>query len=294
MKWKNIANPGYIFKDGSKITQRRDAEEFFCYRFWLKKHPKHIEDNSIIVSEDHYILCKLNLDKDWINYLSTAQDSRIPVSEDIHIKESDNGSIIEEEVTNYKSWCYDEKNKLYWVNARNIYSVLSLFGNKAVIPVGNKFIKWGPVGVKECFCVSTDTGRYECCGVINSNSVTLRNIIFHAMTHSDDMKLCMVDLKLSEFSRYKGMNNVVGVANNTREAAELLRLCREVMQKRNQQNADRYITDFVDYKPQKDTGKVSIYGREFDADTKFPVEIGGEKTEMTAKEILEWIENNYK
>lgn len=293
MEWKDL-QVGYKFEDGSTIKQLRHPEEFFCYRFWLKDHPKNIKDNSITVSEDHYILCELNVPSNWINYLSTTQPVKIPVSEDIHVYENESGNIVEEQVTNYKSWCLDESKKQYWLNAKNIFTLLSLFGNRKIKPVGNKFLSWEPAGFRQCFCVSTDTGRYKCCGVINSNSVTLRNIIFHALTHSDDMKLCMVDLKLSEFSRYKVMNNVVGVANTTREAAELLRLCREVMQKRNQQNADRFITDFVDYKPKKPTNKVSIYGREFDEGTMFPVEVGGEKKEMSAKEILEWVENNYK
>lgn len=293
MEWKDL-QVGYKFEDGSTVTQLRCPEEFFCYRFWLKDHPKSVKDNSITVSEDHYILCELNVPSNWINYLSTTQPVKIPVSEDIHVYENESGNIVEEQVTNYKSWCFDESKKQYWLNAKNIFTLLSLFGNRKIKPVGNKFLSCEPAGFRQCFCVSTDTGRYKCCGVINSNSVTLRNIIFHALTHSDDMKLCMVDLKLSEFSRYKGMNNVVGVANTTREAAELLRLCREVMQKRNQQNADRFITDFVDYKPKKPTNKVSIYGREFDEDTMFPVEVGGEKKEMSAKEILKWVENNYK
>ena len=293
MKWKDL-QAGHEFEDGSTVTQLRHPEEFFCYRFWLKNYPKHVKDNYITVSEDHYILCELNIPGNWISYLSTIQPVRIPVSEDIHVYENESGNVVEEQVTNYKPWCFDKIKKQYWLNAKNIFTLLSLFGNRKVKPVGNKFLSWEPVGFKQCFCVSTDTGKYKCCGVINSNSVTLRNIIFHALTHSDDMKLCMIDLKLSEFSRYKGMNNVVGVANTTREAAELLRLCREVMQKRNQQNADRYITDFVDYDPKKPTKKVSIYGREFDEDTMFPVEIGGEKKEMSAKEILEWVKNNYK
>lgn len=294
MKWKEIET-NHIFEDGSVVTQVRSPERFFCYRFWLKKHPRDVKDNSITVSEDHYILCDLSrLSGDWISYISTTQPNEIPVVEDLHVYKDENGCFKPEvKPVKNKSWCFDEKRKLYWISAKNIFLILEKFGNKKIKPYGNKIIGWEAVGFKQCFCVSTDTGRYTCCGVVNSNSVTLRNIIFHALTHSDDIKIGLVDLKQSEFSRYKGMNNVVGVANSTREACELLRLAREIMQKRNLDNANKDITDFVDYDPKKPTNKISLFGREFDDSTTFEVEVGGEKKTMTADEILQYVEQNY-
>ena len=282
MQWKDI-QIGHTFFDGSCVTQKRIPENYFCYEFGIKHRP-------FVVSEEHYILCKLRgIKKEDIDFCAHKQNTIIPVIEDIHVMPD---KTVKSTIVKAKTW-HTDKN-LYWLAARNIYALLYQYGNHKVVPVGSKFTHWKPVGEKPCFCVSTTTGEYKCCGVINSNSVALRDIIFHSLTHSDELKLCMVDLKLSEFTRYKGMNNVVGVANSVREAAELLRLCREVMQKRNKLNADRGLTDFADYKPKDPTNKISIFGRQFDEDTIFPVEIGGEKKEMTAKEILEWTEKNYK
>lgn len=119
-------------------------------------------------------------------------------------------------------------------------------------------------------------------------SVTLRDIILHSLTHSDDIVWGGIDLKLSEFERYKSVKGCVGIANTIKEAAELLRMAREVMQKRNKFNAEHNLVDFADYKPSKPTDIIRIFGREFQEDTQFEVMINGEEKQMTAKEFLEW------
>lgn len=295
MFWKDL-EAGHKFKDGSILTQFHERHIARCYSFKMKFYRK-----PFTISEDHIVLCDLSrLDKETLDYVYNVAPHNIPVEEDIHFKKEYNGFIVEyDDVTKWDD--FHLRDNLYWLPANiafilhkkrvDVRLVHSLKENSYRT---RKIDKCWYAGEKECFCISTDTTRYEVCGVVSHNSVTLRNVTYHALTHSDDIKLCMVDLKFSEFYRYKEMNNVVGVANTVREAAELLRLCREVMQKRNKQNAERGLTDFADYKPTKATDKVSIYGREFNEDTVFQVEVGGEKKEMTAKEILEWVESNYK
>lgn len=294
MLWKDLKiEEDHVFEDGSVLTQIHETHNIFCYKFWLKKHPKHIKDNSITVSEDHYILCetKRELTKPWKEYILQYQEENIPKAANVHVSSENGEMAISEEAVEFDYW--DCGDSTYWLSAKNIFMLLNVFGKRFIKPVDNLFTKWEAVGEKECFCISTDLGKYKCCGVINHNSVAIRNIIFHALTHGEDVKIALVDLKVSEFAAYKGMNNVVGVANTTREACELLRLCREVMQKRNIENSKRGLTDIADYVPQKPTDRISLFGVEYPEDTVFDVEIAGEKKQMSLKEILEYVQKNY-
>lgn len=295
MKWGDLLNTKeYKFGDGAIQTQTHTVHNIFCYRFWLKKHPKDIKDSSLTLSEDHLILCKLKnkLNEEWEKYILTLQQENIPTEEDVHVYYKDGEFETENETIETESWIYDEENNIYWLSAKVIFILLSKFGNRFIRPVDNKFVKWEAVGERKCFCISTDIGRYKCCGVINHNSVALRNIIFHSLTHSDDIVLGLVDLKLSEFSRYKGVANVCGVANSVGETAELLRIGREVMYKRNSENAENGLTDFMDFKPQGPTNIIRIFGHEYDENTEFDVKVNGEDRKMTAKEMLEFIQEN--
>lgn len=84
-------------------------------------------------------------------------------------------------------------------------------------------------------------------------------------------------------------NKVVGVANSVPATAKLLRMAREVMYKRNEQNSERGLTDFADFKPQGPTDIIRIFGREFNENEQFDVEIDGQPKKMSAKEILEYM-----
>lgn len=298
MIWNDLRSKGeYIFKDNSKLTQIHDIHKIPCYKFDLKYHPSNINKPEIIISEDHYILCDISKVKNK-DLMDLYQPLMIPLESDYHIGYDKNGNFIDkEEITNFESVQFNEKH--WWLNAKMIYFLLE--NKEKIRPVKeydnnkfkyNKFTDWNYVGEKECFCISTDTGMYEVCGVINHNSVSLRNIIFHSLTHSDDIVLGLVDLKLSEFSRYKGVNRIVGVANNVLESVELLRVARECMYKRNLENAERGLTDFKDYVPTEPTNKIRIFGREFDENNEFNVKIGEEEKTMTAKEILEYVNSN--
>lgn len=142
-------------------------------------------------------------------------------------------------------------------------------------------------GKRECRCVSTDSGHYKINDIIHHNSVSVRGIINHTLTHN--CALALVDIKQTEFTHYKNMKNVVGVANSIREAAEILRIARQVMYKRNKIMAQYELTDFADYKPKDPTNMIYISGREFNENDILQVKINGEVKQMKAGEIAELV-----
>ena len=95
--------------------------------------------------------------------------------------------------------------------------------------------------------------------------------------------------KQVEFSNYKGMNGIVGVANNTLESVELLRIARQVMLKRNKEMAQLGIKSLTDYKPSKRSGKCFITGREYNEDDMIKVRIDGQEKMMKAGELVEYL-----
>ena len=318
--WRDIPD-GHRFPDGSRLTQVHETHTCECYRITIDN------GRELTVSGDHLLLCDLSRALSSRRSTSITEEvlsgapSQIPVVEDIHLYPGENGEVIERSApcaydnTRLGGSLYwlpasviaylrsvrvpvyltrdlrEQQSSLDWVSLRTHSDILEDETRVVFTRVPIESIDY--VGRLECFCISTDTGRYQLCGVISHNSVTLRNVIMHSLTHGDEIKIGLVDLKLSEFTSYKGMNNVVGVANSTREAAELLRLCREVMQKRNRQNADRGLTDYKDYKPQHPTDQISLFGEHYSEDTQFDVEINGEHKTMTAAEILEYVQSSY-
>ena len=128
-------------------------------------------------------------------------------------------------------------------------------------------------------------------GLINHNSVTLRNVIFHCVEHNNKISVALVDIKQTEFYSFKGMNGVVAVANSVQEAAEILRISRNAMYSRNKKMQKLGLNDVADYQPTDWTSKIWITGREFDTDEQIKVRIAGEEKEMTALEIYEYLYN---
>lgn len=278
-KWKDLKRcKNHIFEDGARLVQSHETRLFHSYALEL-------QEGVLTVSADHYILCDISkITSLSLSRIRTMQDEYIPCAQDLYVSVKE-GKIFSISQRTTEADHFLQDNKTAWLSARTI-DYLSRKGED-FNPVGNtlKSIKY--VGIKECFCISTDTGRYKVCGVISHNSVTLRSIIFHSLTHGEDIKLGLVDLKQSEFTRFKDMNNVVGVANTVQEAAELLRLCREVMYKRNRQNAERGLTDLLDYEPQEPTDTITIFGHEFKDDDLIDARIDGEEKQVSAGELLE-------
>lgn len=50
-----------------------------------------------------------------------------------------------------------------------------------------------PVGKKQCFCISTNSGKYQVNGLTHHNSVTVQNLIMHAIEHRDEVALALCD-----------------------------------------------------------------------------------------------------
>lgn len=321
MLWKEVKE-GYKFKDDSYITQIHEEHLQPCYSFTIRDH--RVSSPTLTVSQDHIFLCDIsNMTHQAMECTFAVLPENIPTAMDVHfVCDTSSGKMIKE-IDSPIEWDNTIVNKkLAWLPAYIVHDIEKCYGvnsirfaydlrlnNKSIDDIKlntlkqedldkirfrtRKIVECDYVGEKSCFCVSTNTSRYKICGVTHHNSVALRNIIFHSLTHSDDIKIGLVDLKLSEFTKYKGMNNVVGVANNVREACELLRLARECMYKRNLENSKNGLTDFADFKPSHPTENISLFGREFPENTELEVEISGEKKTMSVKEILDFVQNNY-
>ena len=147
------------------------------------------------------------------------------------------------------------------------------------------------IGEKSCFCISTDSGHYELNGLKNHNSVCIQNLILHGIAHRDSIALALIDPKYTEFSQYKGMNGIVGVANTVAETVEMLRIGKAVMYKRNRELAKLGCKQVSEYTPHDFSGKIFVCGRDLDKDQKVKVKDSGEEKTMTALELAESLED---
>lgn len=123
-------------------------------------------------------------------------------------------------------------------------------------------------------------------------SVLIQNVVIHCLEHYDKIALALVDPKMVEFSTYKGMKGIVGVANNTLEAVEVLRIARQVMYKRNKDLQKLGLKNIGEYRPHEKSGKVFITGREVDENEHIRVRIDGEEKTMLAKELVEYLKED--
>lgn len=152
-----------------------------------------------------------------------------------------------------------------------------------------KILKAEPVGKLPCFCVSTDTGHYVTNDIKSHNSVLSQNIILHSLSHNDNIALALIDIKQTEYTNFKGMKGVVGVATSVRDSVEILRVAKLVMYKRNAEMAKLGIKSLTEYKPSKRSGKVFVTGRTYDENDVIDVKIDGEITQMRAADLVEYL-----
>ena len=314
--WSEI-RLGDEFVDGSKVTEIHDKGEYVCYELTIKRKdgngskggihlgPKNVNSNNanitddvdtdtdidtMILSEDHMLLVNLQpLSSDLVESLRTRLSSvKIPTEYDTHIKIDALGFCHEEmEIT---AWGEAIRKDSVWLTVSMI-SELIRQGEKIESGSGEIIESKKLPGIKTCFCVSTDSHQYETNGVIHHNSVTLRNIIIHCLTHSDDMVLALVDLKKTEFTPFRGIRGVLAVANTIPESLEILRVARECMYKRNLEMSKLGIANIADYHPTQYSGKISIFGRPFDENFEFDVKINGKEQKKTALEIFNILNN---
>lgn len=121
-------------------------------------------------------------------------------------------------------------------------------------------------------------------GLCSHNSVAVRNIIFHCLTHG--VAIGLVDLKRTEFTFYKGHNFCLGVANTVEEAAELLRIAREVMYKRNKEMAKVGCVKLSEMKYTQETDYVEIFGRRYHKSEQVEIKDGEETRTITVGELI--------
>lgn len=324
MKWKEITK-GYKFEDGSIVTQKHQTHMYDCYEIEYNTKKIVLSKDHII-----QINIK-NLHKNAQDEIRCMCNGQIPITENLHIQVLGNindheqnqigmwlkGEVIDikvddlsensiecyifhfpsrqfgvevfvkREPTSWENQKIDDDN--YWVP---IGGIAYLFGKYGSLDIGyttiDKVIFRGKL---PCFCVSTNTGQYKLNGLKNHNSVMIQNIILHSLEHNNKIKIGLVDPKMVEFSNYKGMNGVVGVANSTLEAVELLRVARQVMKKRNVEMQKLGIKSLTDYKPTKKTNKVFITGREYNENDSINVRINGEEKTMLASELVDYLQN---
>lgn len=86
------------------------------------------------------------------------------------------------------------------------------------------------------------------CGTTGGGkSVLQRNIIFHVIQHSDQIKFLGVDLKrveLSAFAKYE--DTVLGIARNLNDGVEVMRYARDAMMERYETMEQIGVTNFMD------------------------------------------------
>lgn len=121
-------------------------------------------------------------------------------------------------------------------------------------------------------------------------SVYIQNIIMSCIEHRNKVATALVDPKQVEFSSYNGMNGILGVANSTLEAVEILRIARSVMHKRNKDLKELGLKNVGEFTPTKKSGKVYITGKEVPENEMIKVRIDGEERQMRASELVEYLQ----
>ena len=313
--WKDI-QIGDKMMDGSVVTQIHATHPCECIEIVTS-------NEDLIVSEDHLFLVdisrlrksyrdiilkeceglKIPLEMDVVIFspdVEVSEDQKEKLLHDFEIGTLDSKYDAKEFVVKDESKINDVKKGLVWLSALEIHRImnilgqdLTIFGRKKLRSGSSSIISTAYVGQKDAFCISTDTGRYVTneSGIISHNSVTIRNVIFHCLTHG--IKIGMIDFKITEFESYKGQANVIGVANNTEEAVELMRICRQLMYQRNKEMAKKGVVDLVDYKPTKKTDRVAVFGREFSENDKLMYrDPEGNEKEITFGQLEEMVYKN--
>lgn len=291
--WKDISI-GDVFKDGSKVKSIHESYEADCYKIFYKNNNFLSRGKNCVLSDTHLLLIDLKkLNKECLKWaIYNFGNCAIATDYNKHIYFKDDTfteiAFEENEVVKYDfSKVTDSK---YWLPIKAIFLLVRNFKQKLYCN-GNLITSIEYFGNNEVFCVETDTHKFETCDLIHHNSVTLRDIIFHCLTHGEQISVALIDLKWTEFTPFKGMKNVVAVANTVQEAVEVMRVGREVMYKRNQELAKLKLNDIKNFKPNKPTDEVIVAGRRLkDSDTLEIKTKDGELKTVTVKELENYIE----
>jgi hypothetical protein len=288
--WRDVAI-GDTFPDGSHVMSLHQPYLSECYEVsWFDRHAK----GCMVLSSDHLLLCDIShLEHDMHDSVyQTFANFVIPTLLDKHVymqnlDNMDQNSIYEtySVVDGDRS---DVSSNLIWLPVNVIFQLVRV--QHQTVLCNGKRLEVEFAGKRKVFCVETDTHQFETCGLIHHNSVTLRNIIFHCLTHGERFAVALVDLKFTEFESFKGMKNVVAVANTVADTVEVLRVAREVLQKRNQELAKLGLVDIKDFKPQQPTNEVIVAGRLLHDGDQVEVQIGEETKTIDVKDLEQYLQ----
>ena len=89
------------------------------------------------------------------------------------------------------------------------------------------------------------------------------------------------------------MNGILGVANTTLEATEILRIARVVMYKRNKDLKELGLKNVGEFTPTKKSGKVFVTGREYKEEETIKVRINNEEKQMSASNLVDYLHEDF-
>lgn len=325
IKWKNI-KIGDTFLDDSKVIGIHDREIRDVYSiFYYDKKKKILSDMfgfirnleykiETKVSDNHLLLVDLkDAPKEILEIVDfQLKDKQIPTVWNRHVYYENEDDMLKddkgEELSNLTDLqkseiefehSYQEKMEIvkadpakvsdtkFWLEAKFIDQLVNL--NVKLYSDGH-LLHSKYVGKLKVFCVETDTHHYETNGLIHHNSVMLQNIIFHALTHGEDVKIAMVDLKRTEMAIWEEHKNVMYVANTVKEAREIVLLARRIMDKRNMEMQKLGLKDFMNYVPTKFTGEYRVAGRKFKAEDRIDILLpNGEEKNVSIAELEQYL-----
>lgn len=127
-----------------------------------------------------------------------------------------------------------------------------------LIPLENG--KWGRITDSrmkkgepvQCILVDDDTHAYKlAAGPITHNtgggkSVLQRNVVFHVIAHSRQMKFFGIDLKQVELSAFTKYKPVLYIATNLEDAVQVLTFAQDMMNSRYSKMKDNHANNFLD------------------------------------------------
>lgn len=263
IRWEDL-RVGDRFVDGSTVIKIHPVERKLGFKFWIKE-PGKLFPHSITVSSDHLFLCKVETDdEELLKHLKAELSGMGIVTEyEQGMGRTESGSYKRFEYPSKWDVTPDGSNGEFWLQAHLIPRLIK--EGAKVYSNGSRFLSGATCGVIEASCVVTDSHMFEVRGVVNHNSVTLNNVIQHFISHPETGALAIIDVKILDTQVFKGVKNILAVANSIPEAREVLAIARQVMLKRNKQLAESGGGDFDHYKPKKPTDTYSVAGRQFTA-----------------------------
>lgn len=325
MKWKDV-NVGHVFPDGSVVTEKHLSHQYNSYKVTYNNRTIVLSGDHLLqfnisplcndAKAEIAKYCVGNVplkEKLYVNILGTADISHRKIITDyllgkpvcgvkvtdisephyeFYIFDFDDGMYYEASVNRVQTSWESQKisDDLYWIPVNGLAYLFNRYGILTFSGITIQNVEF--LGKLPCFCVSTSTGKYELNGLIHHNSVAIQNIIYGGIAHRNEVALSLIDPKYTEFSAYKNMKGIVGVANTTEETVEVLRIAKLAMYQRNQILAELKLKNIMDYKPTKKSGLVYVTGRDYREDDIIKVRTNKVESTIPAKDLVELVNTN--